>query len=185
MRWVLGAALAGLGVSGWLVIERYSAPEVDAGLARAVLPLIDQELERGPWTGLLTSARPESGPRWFCAQRVVETGRDGAELRVGLLAHCVEYGRADGALIGGSGEQCAKLVVLTGGSGRWTVTRIESSPDGHAAAGWEREHFSPAAVRRLHDWLGASPDLSEDVTAQARLAFGLPPDAPVRSVSRP
>ena len=176
-RMALAAVLAVLGLLGWLVIEWYPAPEVDAELAEVVLPLIDEQLERGPWPGLLTTARPDLKPRWFCAEQVIETRRDGAVLRVGLVALCVEYGRLDDALLEGSGERSPKLAVLTGGPDRWEVIRVESPPDGHAATEWEREHFSPAATKRLDRHEGA-PAQSDDIAAQARLVFGLPPDFP-------
>jgi hypothetical protein len=176
---VLAAVLGVLGLLGWFVIEWYPAPEVDVEEARAVLPLIDEHLERGPWPGLLTTTRPDLEPRWFCEEQVIETRRDGAELRVGLVASCSEFGRVDDALLEGSGEMSAKLAVLAGRPDRWEVIRIESPPPGHAATEWERARFSPVAVKHLrrHE---VSPGLSEALTAQARLAFGLPPDSPVR-----
>ncbi|MFL6143217.1 MAG: hypothetical protein ACJ72N_15310 [Labedaea sp.] len=177
-RMVLGAVLAVLGLLGWFVIEWYPAPEVDDGLAAVVFPLIDEQLERGPWPGLLTTTRLDLKPRWFCAEQVIETERDGAVLRVGFVAECAEYARLQDALLEGSGDSSPKLAVLAGGPDRWEVIRVESPPPGHAGTEWERAHFSPAATERLDRHEG-SPALSEDVTAQARLAFGLPPDSPV------
>ncbi len=100
----------------WLVVEWTAPPAVDHVLAAEVLPVIDEEVERGP--GLLWRARPELQPRWFCVERVIEV---------------------------------------------------------HARAWWAEHGFSAAGFARL-DRLPA-----EETTApQAREAFGLPPDAPVR-----
>lgn len=169
-KWV-GAALGLLcaaGVVGWVIAQR--APAVDPVLAATVLPVIDEELERGPWPGML-------GGRWFCAEEVIEIRRTGDELAVGLDAWCEEYMRDGDELVAGSGEHCPKVVVLAAGADGYRVVRVEAPPDGAGFSPWVARNFSAAGARELS---GATP--SPDTAAQARQAFGLPPDAPVRQM---
>jgi hypothetical protein len=169
--WVAGV-LVGIGAAGWFAAG-HAAPRVDPALAVAVLPAIDEELERGPWPGMLSATG--AGARWFCVERVIEIARAGDELTVGIEALCEEYAasRDGAALIAGSGERGPKVVVLSGRR----VKAVESPPDGAAHVEWVHRNFTPngaAAVGR--------PGLAgEEPAAQARQAFGLPPSAPVRT----
>lgn len=171
---VVAGVLAGLGVAGWLVLAREAPPDVDPAVAAAVLPVIDDELERGPWAGMLSSTRPESRPRWFCAERVIEIRRTRDEVTVGLEASCDEFARDGDVLVEGSGERAPKLVVLRDGSRR--VIRVETAPDGDALAPWVRRHFSAAGAAELDR---RNPIVDTNI-AEARRTFGLPSDAPVR-----
>lgn len=167
--------LAVLGV-GWFVVDRLRGPEVDPALAAKVLPVIDEELEKRQWLGMLSASRPELGARWFCAERVIEIRRTGDELAVGLDVHCDEFARDGDALVAGSGERGPKVVVLAAGSDGYRVSRVDRSPDGKAHVPWVERNFSEEGVEEL-----SRGGLSADATvAQARRAFRLPSDAPVR-----
>jgi hypothetical protein len=171
------AVLAGAGVLGWyLFVGRYRAPDVDPAEARAVLPVIDSALQRGPWRGAL-AGRPES--RWFCAEHVVEIRHEDAALKVGLDTLCEEYAPTTGALLRGSGEGSPKLVTLSV-DGR-EVHRVETPPDGSLAA-WAAEAFSTRGQAELRHRQQEERTAMADLTAaEARQAFGLPPDAPIRN----
>lgn len=170
--------LAGLGVVGWFVVGREQPPEVDPVEAAAVLPVIDQELERGPWRGLLESEYSELGPRWFCAERLIEIRRTGDELAVGVEALCEEFARDGEGMVTGSAERAPKVVVLVAESDGYRVSGVDSAPDGDAFDRWVRDNFSAAGAAELD-----RRNLGGDATAeQARQAFGLPADAPVRPV---
>lgn len=159
----------------WLVVDR-RAPSVDSGLAAEVLPAIDAELERGPWPGLLSSARPELGPRWFCVEHVIEIRRSGNQVRVGVTALCEEYAREGKTLLTGSGEHAAKVVDLVAEAGGYRVTRVDAAPDGPVRDWWLAHGFSDAGVRQANE-----PLSTDDTTApQACEAFGLPQDTPTR-----
>lgn len=173
----LGIGVGVIAVAGvvWLVVER-TAPAVDRGLAAEVLPAIDAELERGPWPGLLSSERPELGPRWFCVEHVVETQQMGDRVRVGVVALCEEYARDGRTLLVGSGEHAAKVVDLVAEAGGYRVTGVDTAPDGPIRDWWLAHGFSDAGVRQANQLLA-----SQDTTApQAREAFGLPQDTPAR-----
>jgi len=165
--------LAGIGTVGWLVAG-HTAPPVDPVLAAAVLPLIDEELERGPWPGMLSSTGAEA--RWFCVARVIEIRRTGDELAVGIEDLCEEFARDGDALVAGSGERGPKVVVLTAAPDGRRVTRVESPPDGDAHVRWVRRNFTAGGAAEA-EHLGLPADAP---AAQAREAFGLPPTAPVR-----
>ena len=151
----------------WVVVA-LRAPAVDPVLEAKVLPVIDEELERGPWPGML-------GGRWFCAERVIEIRGTSDELAVGIDAECEEYVRDGDELLAGSGERGPKVVVLAAGSDGYRVVRVDVPPDGAGFSPWVERRFSAAGARQL-----GSRTLSPDGAAQARAAFGLPPDAPVR-----
>lgn len=159
--------LGGLGTAGWLVLA-LRPPAVDPVLAGKVLPVIDEELERGPWPGML-------GGRWFCAERVIEIRHTGDELAVGVEAWCDEYVRDGDELVVGSGEHGPKVVVLTAESDGYRVVRVDVPPDGAGYSPWVERHFSAAGARELN---GRTPP--QDTAAQAREVLGLRPDAPVR-----
>lgn len=167
-KWV-GAALGlfcAAGVVGLVIARQASA--VDPVLAAKVLPVIDEELERGPWPGML-------GGRWFCAEEVIEIRRTGDELAVGVDALCEEYTRDGDELVAGSGEHGPKVVVLAAGPDGYRVVRVDAPPDGAGFSPWVAHNFSAAGAREVRG--GTS---FPDTAAQAREAYGLPPDAPVR-----
>lgn len=169
-KWV-GAAfglLCAAGVVGWVIARQ--TPAVDPVLAAKVLPVIDEELERGPWPGML-------GGRWFCVEQLIEIRHTGDELAVGLEAWCDEYTRDGDELVVGSGEHSPKVVVLAAESDGYRVVRVDAPPDGAGFSPWVARNFSADGAGELS---GATP--SPDTAAQARQAFGLPPDAPVRQV---
>jgi hypothetical protein len=169
--WVAGV-LVGIGAAGWFAAG-HAAPPVDPALAAAVLPAIDEELERGPWPGMLSGTG--SGARWFCVERVIEIDRAGDELTVGIEALCEEYAasRHGDALVAGSGERGPKVVVLDGRR----VEEVASPPDGAAHGEWVRRNFTASGAAEV-----GRPGLpGEEPAAQARQAFGLPPTAPVRT----
>jgi hypothetical protein len=157
----------------WLVVDRATPPSVDSGLAAAVLPAIDDELERGPWPGLLSTARPELEPRWFCVERVIETRRSGDEVRVGVTALCEEYARDGATLFTGSGERAAKVVDLVAEAGGYRVTGVDAAPDGPIRDWWVAHGFTEAGARQANSLLAG-----ETTAPQARAAFGLPHDTP-------
>lgn len=174
----LGAAvglLVGLGAAAWLVTY-LQPPSVDPELVAKVQPVIDQELERdGPWRGLLSSD-PALSARWFCVEQVIEIRRSGDELSVGIDALCEEYARDGDELLTGSGEHCPKVIVLVADADGYRVVRVDVPPDGAGFTPWVERNFSDAGARELNRL-----SLPPDTAAQAREAFGLPPDAPVRT----
>jgi hypothetical protein len=147
---------------------------VDPALVAQVLPVIDGELERGPWPGLLSSEHSEA--RWFCAEEVIEIRRAGDELAVGVDALCEEYLRDGDELLVGSGEHGPKAVILGAGPDGYRVVRVDVPPDGAGFTPWVQRNFSDAGARELN-----RRSLPSDTAAQAREAFGLPADAPVRT----
>jgi hypothetical protein len=166
-------AVAGVG----LAVDHGAAPEVDEALAAAVSPVIDEHLEQGPWPGLLSTARPELGPRWFCEEQVVEIRRTGDDLRVGVTALCEEYARDGATLFTGSGEHAAKIVDLAEEGAGYRVTGVKAAPDGVIENWWLTNGLSEAGVRHANKLLRAGGGTT---APQARQAFGLPDDAPVR-----
>jgi hypothetical protein len=158
----------------WLMADWDAPPRVDSGLAAAVLPVIDEELERGPWPGLLSNARPELEPRWFCVEHVVETRRPGNEVRVGLTALCEEYARDGATLLTGSGERVAKVVDLVVAATGYRVIGIDAAPDGPFQDWWLAHGFTETGARQANELLLAG----ETTAPQARQAFGLPNDTP-------
>jgi hypothetical protein len=172
-----GSALLVLTAFGvYLMRDDPPAPAVDSALERAVLPIIDAQLQAGPWPGRFP-ADPHSA--WFCSERVIEIRRDGPELKVGLDALCHEYARSGDALLLGAGEHAPKLVTL---SDRYEILRVQTPQDGRADSA--RSLFSPAgyAELRRHE-ASPSPQLP-DPAIEARQSFGLSPDAPVLMPSR-
>lgn len=165
--------LVGVAVVAWLVIA-HRPPSVDPALVAKVRPVIDKELERGPWPGLLSSEHPEA--RWFCTAQVIEIRRTGNELAVGIDAWCDEYMRDGDDLLAGSGEHAPKVVVLVARSDGYRVVRVDVPPDGAGFSPWVQRNFSDAGATELNRRRSLSPDTA----GQARKAFGLPPDAPVR-----
>jgi hypothetical protein len=173
---IVVGVLVAVGLMGWLVFDRAMSPRVSPGLAAMVVPVIDAELEHGPWPGMLSSTRPELAARWFCAERVIEIRRAGDEVAVGIEASCDEFAREGDALVAGSGESGPKVVVLVAGSNGYRVSRVDAPPDGDARLRWVRRSFSEDGAAQVE-----RGSLSRDATVtQAREAFGLPPGAPVR-----
>jgi hypothetical protein len=177
-KWV-GLAVGvvvGVGVGGWLALRPEPLAELDPATERAVLLVIDAELERGPWPGMLESERPELGPRWFCVERVIEVRRAGDELEVGIEAQCDELARSGREVLSGSGEHGPKVVVLVAEQDGYRVDRVDVPPDGPGFVRWVEDNFSDAGRTDLYGWaLSEDPNLE-----QARRTFGLPADAPVR-----
>jgi hypothetical protein len=167
--------LAAVGVV-WLVVD-LAPPSVDDELAASVVPAIDEELERaGPWTGLLTTECPELGPRWFCVEHVIEIQEAGSRLTVGVAALCEEYARDGDVLVIGSGEHAPKVVDLVAEGDGYRVTGVDTAPDGGARDWWLAHGFSEDGAR----YLERSGTSGESTAPEAREAFGLPSDAPVR-----
>lgn len=164
----IGAVLA-LGVVGVVAVQQEDAPDVDHALVQAVLPAIDETLQRGPW-------RVDAG-RWFCAEHVIETTRRSNDLAVWLHAVCMAYDSDGSALVSVGGESVLKRVTLTPEAPH-QVTRVEEPPDGAGNSEWIRRNASAATVRAWHG--RNATGLGEQNASEARQAFGLPPDAPIR-----
>lgn len=125
-RWV-GAGVVAAARTVWLV-DWTAPPAVDGDLAAAMLPAIDDALEQGPWPGLLSTARPELEPRWFCVERVIKIRRPGDHVTAAMAALCEEYARDGTTLLTGGGERAAKVVDLVAG--------VDAAPDGPIRDWW-------------------------------------------------
>jgi hypothetical protein len=163
------------GALGWWWLAR-DEPPMDEELLAAVRPVIDEQLPRAPevaWGGMLTGAREGLPTRWFCATTPIEVRRQGKGVRVGMIAHCAEYGLRDGALVGGSGSSGAMAVTVTDNR----LTTVDWARDGAAHEPSIRTMFTPAGAKEAlrAEQGGASPDVAD----QARRHFGLPENAPV------
>jgi hypothetical protein len=158
---------------------RVPAPVVDKDLERAVLPVIDSQLRQGPWTGALAVMRPDTQPKWFCAEHVIEIRHEGSDLKVGLTALCLEYGRSGDTLLGGSGSSAPQLVTLTGRAGHYQVQGVEQAKDGSAFGASVKRTFSPAGYAEFERQQKVSRPDEADLRIEAKRTFSLPPDAPV------
>jgi hypothetical protein len=183
----LALALAGAGALAWWFASDLAAPEVDPTLERAVRSVVDEHLSRGPWPGYLANRR---GSAWFCSADMIELRREGAELKVGLLALCQEYARAGDELLCGSGEHGPKLVTLVSsnsgpGPARYEVRHVQSARDGASYWPSVQQMFSRAGqaeLRRLEAQV--RPSELADPAVEARQAFGLPPGTACTPPSR-
>lgn len=175
-RRIAVAAGAGFLLAGTTVavasLTGQAEPELDQDLLRAVAPVIHADLpvnRKVTWPGV-------SGGRWFCAERAVETRRDGGDVRVGLIASCSEYVQRGGVLVMGSGFSGALVVTLTSGPGGYRVRDVEAPTDGAGHDVSLRRMFSTAGYAEVRRSAGRA---GPDPAPEARAAFGLPADAPV------
>lgn len=162
---LVAAALAAAGCSG--------EPDARPDLQPAVLPVIDRHLEENPdFRGMLA----DRDSTWFCSEHVIEIREQPGKLLVGLMATCDEYVELDGALGAGSGYRGPKLVTVRDEDGSYAVESVQSAEDGDGYR---------ASVDRMFTEEGAGAVLDheshelENNTVAAKIAFGLPPDAPV------
>ncbi|MFE5505292.1 hypothetical protein [Amycolatopsis japonica] len=168
-RWPV---LAGVGVvvaaSGWWIVDEM--PTVDDAVAREALPPIDEHLRALAGSG-------DTGTRWVCTQKVIETRPDGDQVKVGLVASCDEVER-----------DAVGLVTRAGFRRQPMVYRVERTPGGFRVldrkVAEDGAGFSPS-VKAMFSWTGArrvlhgaSPDDPKSVSAAA---FGLPESTPVRT----
>ncbi|TWP52463.1 hypothetical protein FKR81_09015 [Lentzea tibetensis] len=166
--------LACAGVFGWWQFVG-SPPEIDPGLAAAVLPVIDAELEReGPWD---IGSSDQRG-RWFCAEQLIEIRRADGQLEVGLHAVCDAFASDGTALRLVGGQSAPKRVIVTEPAHQ--VIEVETGADGAGRENWIDNNFSLAGARELHRQLENAGELSDQAASEAKLAFGLPPDATIR-----
>ncbi|TWP52462.1 hypothetical protein FKR81_09010 [Lentzea tibetensis] len=166
----IGAVLV-VGLLGVAAVLEERPPPVDSALAGAVTPVVDAELQReGPWR--------IAGARWFCAERVVEIRRQNGELKVGVHTLCDAYITDGGGLRTVGGESGAKLVTMTEAPHR--VVHVETPPDGAGNAEWIDENFSRAGAAEVHRRIATGSGLADQAASEARLAFGLPADTPIR-----
>lgn len=175
-RWIALATGAGFLLAGTAVavvlLTDPAEPELDEDLMRAVGPVVHADLpvnRKVTWPG-------SAAGRWFCAERAVETRRDGSDVRVGLIANCSEYVRRDGVLVQNGGWSGALVVTLASGPDGYRVRDVEVPVDGAGHDASLQRMFSSAGyeeVRRSASRAGPDP------APEARAAFGLPADAPV------
>lgn len=157
---------------GWWVLEYgpLAKPEVDEALAESVLPVVDDHLTKPDFQGMLTSSRPELGPRWFCTEDIIEIQPHETGLRVGLVAYCGEYARDGSALLTGSGWKAPVVVTLTGSAGQYVAQGSEQARDGAGYRPSVEKLFSPKGASAV---LHGSMDFMADPAGKARSAFGL------------
>jgi hypothetical protein len=167
----IGAGLALVGSAVVLLTDHtgHTVPELDQDLWRAVSPVVHADL---PANAKVTWP----GGRWFCAERAVETRRDGGDVRVGLLATCTAYIQRDGALVMSSGFSGALVVTLTSGPDGYRVRDVEVPVDGAGNDASLRRMFSAAGYKEVRSSSGRA---GPDPAPEARAAFGLPAGAPV------
>ncbi|ALG06760.1 hypothetical protein [Kibdelosporangium phytohabitans] len=166
-----GLLVAGAAVAVPMLVPEPAAPELDQELLRAVAPVVHADLpvnRKVVWPGT-------AGGRWFCAERPVETRRDGDDVRFGLLASCSEYAHRDGKLVHGSGFSGALVVTLAASPDGYRVRDVELPPDGAGNSAALKRMFSAAGYEQVQRSAGHGPDPAPE----ARAAFGLPADAPV------
>jgi hypothetical protein len=164
----IGAGLALVG-SAVVLLTDHAEPELDEDLWRAVNPVVHADLPTNPKLTWL-------GGRWFCAERAVETQRDGDAVRVGLIATCEAYIQRDGALTRGGRFAGALVVTLTSGPDGYRVRDVEVPLDGAGNDASLRRMFSAAGYEEVRSSTGRA---RPDPAPEARAAFGLPADAPV------
>jgi hypothetical protein len=178
---VAGGAVVAGAVAWWLLAR--DEPPMDEALLDSVRPAIHEQLPRATEVsggGMLTDARQDPPARWFCAEKPIEIRRQGTDIRVGMVAHCAEYGVRDGALVNGTGTSGAMVVTVTGEPDAYRLSTVEWARDGAAHAASIREMFTPAGAREaLRIEQGGEAPGSATLEDEARRHFGLPPDAPV------
>jgi hypothetical protein len=176
-RRITQAAGAVLVLAGALVtvvlLTEDPEPEFDENLWQAVAPVVHADL---PANRKVTWA-VSPGERWFCAERPVETRRDGGDVRVGLIARCDAYVRQDSALVQSGGMSDALVVVLTPGPDGYRVREVEVPSDGAGHDASLRRMFSAAGYEKVRD---SASQAGPDPAPEARAAFGLPADTPVQ-----
>jgi hypothetical protein len=184
-RWlVLGSAivLTAAAIGYWAVFLRLPRADVDAAQEQAMRTSIDNYLEQHRWHSSLEPEYQDRKVAWFCADELIEIGKDEDRYRVGLYASCQQFAAVDGSLDLVSGEWSAKLATVKLLPGSAEVLGVESPPDGEGNAAWIRAHFSRAGAAKLRSLEGRG--LSDAANAKARKAFGLPADAPVMRPGR-
>jgi hypothetical protein len=156
-------------------------PPMDDALWSSVRPVIHEQLPLAPevaTTGIL-AATGHDRARWFCAEKPIEIRREDDAIRVGMIAHCEEYGQRDGALLTGSGTRGAMVVTVTGEPGAYRLAAVRWASDGASHESSIREMFTPAGAREAlaAEGGGGSPD-SAGVADTARRHFGWQPEVP-------
>ncbi|GAA4011030.1 hypothetical protein GCM10022247_36710 [Allokutzneria multivorans] len=148
---------------GTVLVLQKPKLELDEQLVRAVSPAVHEALlsnKKLTWP-------TKSGGRWFCAERVVETRRDGDTVRVGVLASCMNYARGDGCLASNAGSSGAVVVTLRGTQ----VLDVEVPIDGAGNDEMLRRMFSDAGYAEVRRSIGRD---TPDPAPEAKAAFGLP-----------
>ncbi|WP_086824491.1 hypothetical protein [Allokutzneria sp. NRRL B-24872] len=170
-NWNRVALAVGAGVAliaGTLLLRSDPEPELDQGLVREVSPAVHEALlsdKKLTW-------QARGGGRWFCAERPVETRRDGDTVRVGVLATCMNYARGEECLASSAGSSSAVVVTLRGTQ----VLNVEVPPDGAGNDETLRRMFSGAGYAEVRRSIGRD---TPDPAPEARAAFGLPAEAPI------
>ena len=147
---------------------------------RAVAPVVHADLPTNPkvtWPG-------SAGGRWFCAERPVQTRRDGLTFEWDLIANCSEYVRRDEVLVEGSGSSMALVVTLASGPDGYRVRDVEVPVDGAGNDASLRRMFSEAGYEEVRRSAGRpgpdpAPEARGGVRAARRRAGG--PGLTVRS----
>ncbi|GII52432.1 hypothetical protein Pth03_08210 [Planotetraspora thailandica] len=175
-----------------LLVPRLSKPDL-AGTAReqvvtvdpptrtVLMEAADHFLETDPGRNehnFLAAEKPDLRPRVFCREELIEVRRKDPQLLVGLMAWCEELARSGGTLTLGSGYAVPLLLTMESVGGRYAVRDVEEPLDGEANIPTTRAMFSPEGAPRAIELASAGSDM-KGVRAEARKAFGLPPDAPI------
>ncbi|WP_405767110.1 hypothetical protein OG539_19495 [Actinacidiphila glaucinigra] len=177
----LGVSLGGVGLAAVAASVLYwqavpAAPEVDPGLERAVLPVVDRYLTTDP-AGPLgdTELRGEDGavPQGFCTERVIEIRRVDGGLRVGLAAWCGHYVREGDGVTALDGVATLGVVTVSPASAPARVGDTAWEPDGDATE-WTRANFSTGGAAEAQRLMSGDGSQLSDPEAEARAAFGLP-----------
>jgi hypothetical protein len=146
--------------------------EFDENLWHAVTPAVHANLPTNP--KVVWAVSP--GERWFCAEKAIETRRDGSDVRVGLIVTCEAYSQRDNTLVRSSGHAAPMVVTLTSGPSGYQVRDVEVPADGAGHDVSVRRMFSSAGYEKIQD---SGHRVGPDPAPEARVAFGLPADAPV------
>jgi hypothetical protein len=180
-RFAAGGAVVVVAVTWWWLAR--DEPPMDEALLESVRPAIHEQLPRSREVGrggMLTGSRQDLRPRWFCAERAIEIWRQGTDIRVGLIAHCAEYGRNGDALVSGTGMSGAMAVTVVGEPGAYRLSTVEWARDGAAHVASIERIFTPAGARvALHAEQGGHAPDTATLEDEARRHFGLSPTARV------